>query len=348
MTQRILIWGAGAVGAPVGAALLRAGHFVTFVDMDAAHVAAMRDPERGLVISGPEFSFSGAVDALTPDEVAGDWPVILLCVKAHHTRQAAEMLAPHLDANGCLVTLQNGLVARVAADVLGGERVLPGFINFGADRHESGHVAFGNRGTVAIGEMEGGTSARLDALWQLLKTFEPDAIRADDIWAYLWGKLAYASLLFAQAVGEGGIAATLDRPELTPLWRALAGETLAVARTEGVTALGFAGFDPAAFAPDADPAAAVASIAAVADFNRASAKTHSGVWRDLAIHRRQTEADAQLGMVVEIGARHGIACPALSALIAMIHAIERGERAQHDDNLTELTAMIEPVYAAAD
>lgn len=348
MTQRVLIWGAGAVGAPVGAALLQAGHDVTFVDMDPAHVAAMRDPSRGLVISGPQFSFSGAVDARAQEELAGSWPVILLCVKAHHTRQAAEMLAPHLDADGCLVTLQNGLVARVAADVVGRGRVLPGFINFGADRHEPGQVAFGNRGTVAIGEMQGGTTARLDALWRLLQQFEPDAIRADDIWAYLWGKLAYASLLFAQAVGEKGIAGALDRAELMPLWRALAGETLAVARAEDVAALGFAGFDPAAFTADANPAAAVASIAAVADFNRASAKTHSGVWRDLAIHRRQTEVDAQLGMVVEIGARHGFACPALSALIAMIHAIERGERVQHDDNLTELTAMIEPVHAAAD
>ena len=47
--------------------------------------------------------------------------------------------------------------------------------------------------------------------------------------------------------------------------------------------------------------------------NRRSAKTHSGIWRDLAIRKRKTEVDAQLGPVVEIGARHGIATPITAA-----------------------------------
>lgn len=48
MSDRILIRGAGAIGGTVGAFLKRAGHDVTFVDIVPEHVAAIRDPQRGL------------------------------------------------------------------------------------------------------------------------------------------------------------------------------------------------------------------------------------------------------------------------------------------------------------
>lgn len=336
MTGRVLIWGAGAVGGAVGAALVDAGHDVTFVDMDAAHVSALRDPARGLTIEGPVLTRGGAVNACRPEDLTGRWDRILLCVKAHHTRAATAMLTPHLADGGCVLTLQNGLAARIAAEELGGTRVVVGFVNFGADRIGDGRIALGNRGAVALGESDGSLTPRLDDLWRLLRDFEPDAVRTPEIWSFIWGKLAYAALLFAEAVSTSGITATLDRAEVLPLWRALAGEAISVARAEGVEPAGFNGFVPDAFGPGVDPGRSQASIAAVADFYRHSAKQHSGVWRDLAVHRRKTEVDAQLGMVVAIGARHGQPCPALSALIAMIHEIERGERMQDDGNLTEL------------
>ena len=67
-----------------------------------------------------------------------------------------------------------------------------------------------------------------------------------------------------------------------------------------------------------------------------SAKTHSGVWRDLAVRKRRTEVDAQIAPIAEIGARHGVACPTVRALVAMIHEVEDGKHPMTDDNLTEL------------
>ena len=47
----VLIWGAGAIGASLGAAFVRAGEQVIFVDTAADHVEAInRD---GLTITGP-------------------------------------------------------------------------------------------------------------------------------------------------------------------------------------------------------------------------------------------------------------------------------------------------------
>ena len=47
-----------------------------------------------------------------------------------------------------------------------------------------------------------------------MRDFEPDAITTPDIWSYLWGKLGYGAMLFAQALGQQGIADCLARPEL--------------------------------------------------------------------------------------------------------------------------------------
>ena len=40
--------------------------------------------------------------------------------------------------------------------------------------------------------------------------------------------------------------------------------------------------------------------------------------------------------IYEIGARHGIECPTVRRLVAMIHEVENGTRALNDDNLLEL------------
>jgi 2-dehydropantoate 2-reductase len=69
----------------------------------------------------------------------------------------------------------------------------------------------------------------------------------DNIWGYLWGKLAYGAMLFAQALGQDSIAGALANPALFPLWRGLGAEVMAVADAEGVRAEGFNGFDPDAF-----------------------------------------------------------------------------------------------------
>jgi 2-dehydropantoate 2-reductase len=73
-------------------------------------------------------------------------------------------------------------------------------------------------------------------------------------------------------------------------------------------------------------------------FNRRSAKSHSGIWRDLAVRRRKTEVDAQLGPIVAEGAAVGVPTPVIRRLIAMIHEIENGTRRLDRANLTDLGA----------
>lgn len=336
----VLVWGAGAIGGTVGAYLARAGLPVVFVDIDAAHVAAIN--AGGLTIEGPIEQFTVQAPAFTPDRVQGVFGCILLCVKAHHTRAAARQLAPHLAPDGYVASLQNGLNELEIAEIVGRARTVGTFVNFGADYMSPGVVQFSGRGAVVVGELDGVATHRLRALHQTLALFEPNAVITDNIMGYLWGKLGYGALLFGTALTNASICDALEAREPRALFRRVAAEATAVADTLGIVPLGFNGYEPAAFRPGATDAAADASFDAMVAHNAKSSKTHSGIWRDLAVRKRQTEADAQIGPIVEFGKTVGVPTPAVAGLVAMIHEIEAGTRPLAWDNLDDLAGRLPP------
>lgn len=79
-----------------------------------------------------------------------------------------------------------------------------------------------------------------------------------------------------------------------------------------------------------------AVIAALAEFNRHTAKTHSGIWRDLAVRKRRTEVDPQIGVIASLGAEVGVATPAIVKLVELIHAIEDGTKLMAFETFQEL------------
>jgi 2-dehydropantoate 2-reductase len=330
----LLIWGAGAMGGSIGAALVKEGHEVLFVEKDREHVQAMN--LRGLRITGPVFSGHLAVQAVHPDDLQGTFSTVFLCVKAHHTREAVIQVKEHLADQGAVVSIQNGLCELEIAEVVGHGRTVGAFVNFGADYLEPGVVHRGNRGAVVVGELDGRTTRRARGIKETLQLFEPKAILTDNIYGYLWGKLAYAALLFATALTAESIADVLHASGYRPLFRAMGREIVTVAQARGVKPEGFDGFDPRAFRPEGLNIEADASLDDLVAFNRASAKTHSGIWRDLAVRKRPTEVDAQLGPVVELAAEMGVPTPLTERLIRQIHQIELGKRSQGWENLDEL------------
>ena len=334
--EKILVWGAGAIGGTVAAGLRRAGLDITVVDANAIHVRAIR--ERGLTITGPIENFTQPLPAFTPDEIAGVWGTIFLCVKAHHTEAAARQLKTHLAADGVVVSLQNGFNELIVAAAVGEKRTMGAFINFGADVVGPGVVHFGGRGAVVVGELNGRSTERLARVRLALLHVAPAAIVTGNIWGYLWGKMGYGSLLFASALTEGSIVNVLDSREARPALTALAREVMAVASAERVTVMGFNGYDPAAFRRNGTGQAIDATFDAMVAFNRRSAKTHTGVWRDIAIHHRKTECDAQFDPIIALARRHGIAVPNLERLVTLMRDVESGVRPQAWDNLARLAA----------
>jgi 2-dehydropantoate 2-reductase len=333
-----LIWGAGAIGGTLGAYLARGGYGVTFVDRAADHVAAIHD--RGLAISGPLAQFTVHAPACTPEDLAGTFATILLCVKAQDTAAAVAALAPHLAAGGCVVSVQNGLNEREIAAVVGADRTVGSFVNFGADYLGPGEILYGGPGAVVLGELDGSETPRLAALHKAFQVFEPNAIVTANIWGYLWGKLAYGAQLFATALTNDSIADCLADGTYPDVYIALAHEVLAVAAAQGIRPEGFNGFDPLAFVPGTPREVSRRSLQEMVAFNRRSAKSHSGIWRDLAVRKRRTEVDALLGPVTTLGRQHGVPTPLTARLIELIHAIEAGRLPQQTANLDQLKGLL--------
>lgn len=335
---RLAIVGAGAIGGPIAASLVHAGHDVTLIDQDQAHIDAIRGA--GLRITGPIQETSVTAPAFLPGEVTDQFDTVLLCVKAHATRAAMTDVVPLLTDTGCVVSIQNGLNESTIAELIGPHRTVGCFVNFGADRIEPGLIHYGGRGALVLGELDGSDTARLRNLHAALCAFEPDVATTDNIWGYLWAKLTVGSMIYATALTDRPIADCYAEPSFRDLFAAIAREVLALTSTQGVVPERFDGFDPAAFAPGASKQAVHASLDEMSAFNARSAKSHSGVWRDLRIHKRKTEAGEHLGGIIDIAGRTGTPVPLIREIHRMITEIEDGTRSCSDANLDELSRMV--------
>ncbi|MEZ4666385.1 MAG: 2-dehydropantoate 2-reductase N-terminal domain-containing protein [Anaerolineae bacterium] len=333
----IVIWGAGAIGGTLGACLLRSGHDVAFVDAVPEHVNAINTS--GLKITGPITEFTVQARAFLPEDFTGTYEKIFLATKAQHTRAATEAIKPHLDENGYVLSVQNGLNELVIQEIVGKERTVGAFVNFGADYQGPGHIEYGGRGAVVVGEIDGKMTERLTQLHSIMLDFEGNAIMTNELWGYLWGKEAYGAMLFVTALTNESIADGLDDVRYRDIYIATAREILGVAQKLGVNPKGFNGFDPEAFKPGGDVPKIDASMSAMVAFNRKSAKSHSGIWRDLAVRKRRTEV-IMYEVVVAEGERLNMSLPVTKRWMNMIHEIEDGVRPMSLTNLDELKAQL--------
>jgi 2-dehydropantoate 2-reductase len=325
-----VVLGCGAIGGTIAAGLARDGHDVLVCDANPEVVSAVR--ANGITIEGPVENFTAAVTAVGPSDLPEhlDGPV-LVAVKAHHTAAAAALLSGRLRGDAFVVSMQNGLNTTALADAVGPERVVEACVNFGADAIAPGVILRGNRATLMVGETDGSVTDRVRAL----AADVADAQVTDTILGYVWAKEAYGAMLAATAVSDLSIADALADPAYAPLLKEIAREVLAQAP---VPAVPLDGFDP----DDLD-----GSLVRLTAFNRGSAKTHSGIYRDLAVLHRPTEVPAILGGLA------GESAPLVRRTIELIAAIEQGTRTCSKANLDllatyeRLARLGEPLNAVA-
>jgi 2-dehydropantoate 2-reductase len=309
-TYDYVVVGAGAIGGTVGAKLAAAGKRVLLCDADAEHVAAINAD--GLRIEGPVEELHVRVPAVAPEGLADGLGAVLLAVKAQHTEEALRAIEPRLRPDGFVVSLQNGVNEPLIAERVGRERTVGAFVNFGADWVAPGRIFLGGRGALYVGELDGSRSERLERLLADL----PEAKATPNILGFLWAKEAYGAILFATAVSDLSIADALAEPRYRGVFVQLAREVLAAAP---VPVEPFDGFDER----DLD-----GSIDRLVEFNRRSAKTHSGIYRDLMVRRRPTEK----AILADLDG------PLLRRTLELITEIEEGRRTCEVANLELLAA----------
>ena len=332
-TDPILVVGAGAIGAIVGVHLIEAGYTVHFADANTAHVAAVK--AAGIKLSGHRERYVKA-PIMAPDEVDGTYPIILLAVKAPHTMAALPTVEKAIAPDGCVVSLQNGLEEYKIARVVGAERTIGAYLTFGGFYVEPGHVKHGGAGSFKIGEIDGSMSPRAKELAGMLSALQPVGI-TDNIFGYLWAKMALGSVYFGTAIIDKPVLDVYASEQARSVLETLCGEVVMVADAMGVRIESSDGFDPKSFRPGAsDTAARQASWEAQRRYWGSHDNPVTGVWRDLAIHKRPTEVDFQIGPIIAIAKEKGIAVPHLERLLGTVKAIEKGKQAQSFEALLEL------------
>ena len=340
--MRVTVYGAGAIGGTTGAALARAGHDVLLVDSYAPHVEAIN--AHGLTVERDGTATTTRMKAVMPAQLGGDLPLVLLAVKSHHTAEALREVAPRLAPVGTIVSLQNGLSEEQIAQAVGAERTVGCLVNWAADWVGPGRILHGGHGAFILGELDGRITPRVRELAGLLGALVETPV-TDNIWGYKWGKLIYGALLFGTAIVDAHVYEVVERsPAVARVLVGIVGEGLAVADKAGVRVEPFDEFDPAWYraALGGDTAAGQRAMAAIAAHYRAHTKTKTGIWRDLAVRKRKTEVDGQLGVLARKGESLGVPMPLTRGLAAIIQDLEEGRCQMDWKNFDPLVALAKP------
>ena len=291
--MRIAVLGPGGVGGLLAGALERAGsEVIVIAQTSTAAVISEHGLRVDSVTLGRFVAHPRAVERL---EEPVD--VLLVATKAAGLRPALERIAvdPKL-----VLPLLNGLDhIAVLRERFAPGSVLAGSIRVEADRPEAGVVVHTSPFLlVNMASADPAAGGEVRSLAQLLSDAGvPSKVLASEA-QVMWSKLVRLNALACMTSAYDKLLGEIrSTPELrADLVRAIE-EACAVARAEG--------------ADDVDP------VTALAELDRAHATLGSSMQRDIAAGRTP-ELDAIPGSVLRAAARHGLQCPTIERLVAMI------------------------------
>lgn len=304
--MKICFLGAGSLGSTIGGTLAAGGLDVLLVDRDAAHVDAIN--AHGLTIVTDGTPRVVPVSAATTAAGLGPVDLVVVLVKAFHTREAL-LAARHLVGPETLVlSLQNGLGnEEVIADVVGAAHVVGGKTYVGGGILGPGRVSAGIAGkTTVLGELDGSVTPRIERVAAAFGRAGLATEISRNIVGMIWDKLLVN-------VATGAVT-TITRLTYGELYRmpALA-EIAQQAVAEAVAAA-----DASGIALDTRDPAEVwhrASAGLPDDFKTSMLL---GLERGIA-----SEIDYINGAVVRHGERAGVPTPVNRMLAALVKGIER-------------------------
>ena len=171
--KRYAIYGAGSLGTVLGAYITKNGGRIDLINRNKEHVAALR--EKGATINGT-VELNVPVTVLTPDEMSGEYDVILLLTKQLHNKEVVTFLKEHLAEDGVIVTLQNGLPEPEIAEIIGENRTMGCVVEWGATLSAPGVCTLTSEPeslSFHMGKMEGITDERFAEVKALLELMCP-------------------------------------------------------------------------------------------------------------------------------------------------------------------------------
>lgn len=340
---RIAVLGAGANGASIGADLIRAGLDVTLVEQWPAHVERMRAD--GLTIETPEATIEVRPHVIHLAEVAElkhDFDVVLMLMKAYDSRWAAQLIEPHLAADGLMAGVQNGMTARIVEDVVGPHRTIAAVIECSATMDEPGlvhrHTPV-SRSWFATGTLPGGPGAEREAEVAALLRHSGTVEHFDDIESAKWMKLvSNSTLLVTSAILGLPMLDALHLPGYRDVMVAAGNETLAVGIALGHAVLPIFGLSAAEIADRATVVDTMTDKLFAGFVVPGATTTVLQDWRRGP--GRHSEVDDLNGHVVARSREVGVATPVNAAVTELAHRIERGELTPSPEHLGAMLAAV--------
>ncbi|MFB6093755.1 MAG: 2-dehydropantoate 2-reductase [Halanaeroarchaeum sp.] len=233
--MKFAVFGAGGIGAYLGARLADAGHDVALIAR-GDHLEALQS--EGLTVESVAGDTS--VDLPATDDPADVGPVdfVLFTVKAYDTRDAAADLGPLIGPDTAVVSFQNGVDnERWIAEAVGEDHVVGGVAYIFSTIAEPGVVEHtGGPARFVYGELDGAHTDRIAALDEALSESDGiEAVLAEDVTEELWRKFAFICAQSGMtAATRKPIGAIRETPETWEMYRRVIEEVLAVADREGV------------------------------------------------------------------------------------------------------------------
>ena len=333
MSDRLIVIGTGPIGGIIGGRLARAGHDLTFVDVDREHVAAIR--ENGLQVDVPDGPFNVKVKIAFPEEIQSNYDIGLIAVRSNYTPDALRTVLPHLADNGLLVSMQNGINPPLLQEKVGADRTIGMAIRMGCRKVAPGHVQTAIRGHLYVGHLHGKTTPQLQNLQRMLNQVMETEI-TDNILGVLWTKLTYTCLGYYGSLADASLVTSCadeaSRRNLTEFFA----EVVAVGKAVGARFIPLAEYNPLDFHPSVP---FDKRLAAVNQFAKSwKPDDRKGPLRQIQ-QRIKTEVDFILAYVVREGEKLGIPTPLCRKVLNMIHELEAGTRKLSLENYAELAAV---------
>jgi ketopantoate reductase len=334
--------GGGAIGTTLAVALQRRGRDVLVVEVDPERVAALRD---GVVLRDGARGWAARLSAYQPGAVpVGPLRRVLLATKTQHNPAALAWLGPRLATDGYVVSCQNGDNSAEVAGAVGRSRTLLAMVDIAADVMTPGEIRLGGSMDVAVGELEGPVTARVRDLTADLRPFVK-AAATDNVSGHIWAKRGLGAVLAASALQDEHVAVVVDHHR--DLMARILATVYDVARSAGIRLVPVHDCDPSRFGSGQDLRAMRSALEPLVRRFAGMSKDRSGVFRDIAVHHRRTEAHGELTELSARARRAGVDAELLLRLDAMLTELEDGRRPFAAANLDELAALSGPRRSAA-
>jgi 2-dehydropantoate 2-reductase len=241
--MKVVIAGAGAIGAYVGARMARAGQDVTLFAR-GPHLAAMQ--QRGVRVLSATDPFE-VKPKVSGDLVSiGPADVVILGVKAHGLTALAPLLRPLFGPDTIVVSTQNGVPwwyaplervdpGGVIAASIEARRVLGSIVYFSTEVVEPGVIQHHEGNRISLGEPEGGRSDRCRKVAEALiaaglRCPMSNRLR-EEIWVKVLGSVAFNPI---SALTRATLAQMIRDPDTCALIRGVMTEAEAVAGKMGM------------------------------------------------------------------------------------------------------------------